>query len=421
MEEKIVSQNGVPVFCEFNQHLHSVKLGLYIKCGAMYETAENNGITHFFEHVIFRNINKLMGMKLYKLLDRNAVEFNAVTYKEFMNLYFVFSMESLDFVLEIFRHIFEEICLTPKEIETERNIIKSEIYEEDDKSSLGYSAEQEIWKKTTLTQTVLGTPTILNKITKRKLNIFRKWLFSSGDMFVYLTGNTNLKAAQSVADILSNSDITESAAIRLNTAPIPEGFADRRPSVTVKSGDCPRLQLCFDFFREEASSSELNILYDLLFRGDSCLFYSELTEKRGLIYSYTPILEEYCNIGNLRVGFDVKYQNIDEILSETVKIFNKVKTANIDIESCKAIYKRNCEQLLDDADNLNWDRAYYGHIADPECSTEERIRLYLSTDKARVSQIAQKIFTTERLTVAVKGKKTKISTEKIRQIMSGLK
>ena len=115
-------------------------------------------------------------------------------------------------------------------------------------------------------------------------------------MFVYLTGNTNLKAAQSVADILSNSDITESAAIRLNTAPIPEGFADRRPSVTVKSGDCPRLQLCFDFFREEASSSELNILYDLLFRGDSCLFYSELTEKRGLIYSYTPILEEYCNI-----------------------------------------------------------------------------------------------------------------------------
>ena len=90
MEEKIVSQNGVPVFSEFNQHLHSVKLGLYIKCGAMYETAENNGITHFFEHVIFRNINKLMGMKLYKLLDRNAVEFNAVTYKEFMNLYFVF-------------------------------------------------------------------------------------------------------------------------------------------------------------------------------------------------------------------------------------------------------------------------------------------------------------------------------------------
>ena len=129
----------------------------------------------------------------------------------------MFSTESLDFVLEIFRHIFEEICLTPKEIETERNIIKSEIYEEDDKSSLGYSAEQEIWKKTTLTQTVLGTPTILNKITKRKLNIFRKWLFSSGDMFVYLTGNTNLKAAQSVADILSNSDITESAAIRLNT------------------------------------------------------------------------------------------------------------------------------------------------------------------------------------------------------------
>lgn len=148
MEEKIVSKNGVPVFCEFNQHLHSAKLGLYIRCGAMYEEFKNNGITHFFEHVIFRNINKLMGMNLYKLLDRNAVEFNAVTYKEFMNLYFVFSTESLDFVLEIFEHIFEEICLTPHEIETERNIIKSEIYEEDDKSSLGYLAEQEIWKKT---------------------------------------------------------------------------------------------------------------------------------------------------------------------------------------------------------------------------------------------------------------------------------
>ncbi len=421
MEEKIVSKNGVPVFCEFNRHLHSVKLGLYIKCGAMYEEAENNGITHFFEHVIFRNINKIMGMKLYKLLDKNAVEFNAATYKEFMNLYFVFSSESLDFVLEIFGHIFEEIRLTPGEIETERNIIKSEIYEEDDKSSLSYSAEQEIWRKTPLTQTVLGTPTILNKITKRKLNLFRKWLFSSGDMFVYLTGNTDLKAAESVADILSRSDITEAAAKRLNAAPIPEAFANRSTSVTVKSGDCPRIQLCFDFFREEAQSSELNLLYDLLFRGDSCLFYSELTEKRGLIYSYTPILEEYCNIGNLRVGFDIKYQNIDEVLSESVKILNKVKTADIDIESCKSIYKRNCEQLLDDVDNLNWDRAYYGHISDPDCSTEERIRLYMTTDKARISQIAERIFRTERLTIAVKGKKSKINTEKIRQIMSGLK
>ena len=79
----------------------------------MYEEFKNNGITHFFEHVIFRNINKLMGMNLYKLLDRNAVEFNAVTYKEFMNLYFVFSTESLYFVLEILEHIFEEIFMNP--------------------------------------------------------------------------------------------------------------------------------------------------------------------------------------------------------------------------------------------------------------------------------------------------------------------
>ena len=421
MKEKIVSKNGVPVFCEFNQHLHSTKLGLYIRCGAMYEESKNNGITHFFEHVIFRNINKLMGMNLYKLLDRNAVEFNAVTYKEFMNLYFVFSTESLDFVLEIFEHIFEEICLTPHEIETERNIIKSEIYEEDDKSSLDYLAEQEIWKKTTLTQTVLGTPTILNKITKKKLNSFRKWIFSSGDMFVYLTGNADLKAAHLIADALSHADITESAAKRLNTAPVPEGFSDRSPSVVVKNGDCLRIQLRFDFFREEAQSAEMNLLYDLLFRGDSCLFYSELTEKRGLIYSYTPMLEEYCNIGNLRVGFDVKYQNIDAVLTETVKIFNKVKTADIDIESCKAIYKRNCEQLLDDADNLNWDRAYYGHIADPDYSPEERMQLYLKTSKLRISQIAQFLFRIDRLTVAVKGKKSKISAEKIKQIMNGLK
>ena len=88
MEEKrTVAKNGIPVYSFTNEKSHSFYISMFLKAGCMYEREDESGITHFLEHVVIRNINKLMDGRLYRELDKYGLEFNASTYSEMVQFY----------------------------------------------------------------------------------------------------------------------------------------------------------------------------------------------------------------------------------------------------------------------------------------------------------------------------------------------
>ena len=86
MEREHITPQGVSVFHDKNENIHSFCLCLYVRAGSLFETKENNGISHFFEHIVFKNIHYQMGENLYQTLDRCGLDFNASTYEEFLLL-----------------------------------------------------------------------------------------------------------------------------------------------------------------------------------------------------------------------------------------------------------------------------------------------------------------------------------------------
>ena len=46
-------KNGLAIVSEVMPHLHSVSLGVWVKCGSRFEEADKNGIAHFIEHLLF--------------------------------------------------------------------------------------------------------------------------------------------------------------------------------------------------------------------------------------------------------------------------------------------------------------------------------------------------------------------------------
>ena len=51
MENCRTTKNGVKIFTYKNEASHGFFISLFVKAGSMYENAEENGITHFFEHI----------------------------------------------------------------------------------------------------------------------------------------------------------------------------------------------------------------------------------------------------------------------------------------------------------------------------------------------------------------------------------
>ena len=93
-EHTIYSQNGIAIHTYKNPSLHSFYISLFVRAGSMYEREDENGITHFLEHAVIRNVNCLMGGELYRVLDTSGIEFNASTYSEMVQFYVSGATES---------------------------------------------------------------------------------------------------------------------------------------------------------------------------------------------------------------------------------------------------------------------------------------------------------------------------------------
>ena len=178
MEREHITPQGVSVFHDKNENIHSFCLCLYVRAGSLFETKENNGISHFFEHIVFKNIHYQMGENLYQTLDRCGLDFNASTYEEFIQFIITGAPAHFEEAAEILTGIFEPITLPEEVIDTERKRIKAEIREEDEESSLGYFTKKIAWKNTSLERTITGKKKTLDKIKGKQLRKFQKEVLS---------------------------------------------------------------------------------------------------------------------------------------------------------------------------------------------------------------------------------------------------
>src|SRR5437868_6626767 len=82
-----ILQNKMTVLMIPIDHTDTVGVGIYVKVGSRYETQENNGISHFLEHMMFKGTKNLPGNSISEKLDSVGASYNAETSYESTNYY----------------------------------------------------------------------------------------------------------------------------------------------------------------------------------------------------------------------------------------------------------------------------------------------------------------------------------------------
>lgn len=413
---------GVNIYSLKSPGLHSFCLCIYARGGVIYEDPKDNGISHFVEHIVFRNINMLMNGSLYDTLDDRGLTFTAATYKEFMQFCITGESSKLPLACDIITKLFEPLCpeLAKEEFELERDRIRAEIREYDEKASLDYLVKKSVWNGTSLSGMITGTLGSVSKITLSKCENERKKIFSSGNFFFYLTGNYDDGAISYLSDKISgySFDICEA---RENVCPIPSDFGKRSSEVLTKDSGYYMIEMCFDMDTERFSKPLRALFYDMMFAGENCRFFRELSENLGYIYSYDAKIEEYRNVGNLSISFEVEHKRLCDSLEACVRLFNGMKTDASGLSRAKVFYTDNACLALDNAEELNWTMAYENYILDERMkSVDDRIMLYDGVTEQQIKELAQNVFVPENLVIGIKGRKKKIDTEKVCDIMQKL-
>ena len=421
MTERSYKVNGIDLHSFLNPHLNSFCISVYVRAGSLFEDDSECGITHLLEHSIYRNIKKYYD-NLYELMSLHGLDMSATTYKEFV----VFSVEgpaeSFDLAADIILHVFDEISLDNEEFRLEKERIYAEIYESDEKNTVGYRFRKAVWNGTGVQKSTLGCCSGVEKISLKKLNSYRKKVFAKDNLFVYVTGNVKAKSIESLKNKLSDVEINNCSPDFENKVNSIGGFFNRDKNITVKSSDWTYIQIGFDVETQRYKSGVHALLYSVLFKGDSALFYNFMSEENALVYSYDATYEQYDDVSNLCFKFETDPQKIYQVFTAVAKMLDNLKNGKFNFEAFLNLEKFNCKRELDNVGNLNWFLAYYNHIlkSDGVDYTKEGCGIYDGIFKDEVVNAAKEIFKTSNMTIAMRGNKRKIDVDKIYEIMKSI-
>src|SRR5215831_3512109 len=151
--------NGVRVITEPMAHVRSVSVGIWIGTGSRRELAEQNGISHFIEHMLFKGTTRRTAEDIARSVDSIGGNLDAFTAKELV----CFNTKVLDQHLSLAFDVIADLVLHPlfreEDIGKEKGVILEEIKMEAD--SPDYLVHEifsaNFWKDHPLGKPILGT------------------------------------------------------------------------------------------------------------------------------------------------------------------------------------------------------------------------------------------------------------------------
>ncbi len=119
--------NGVRVVTEHMPGLGSASVGVWVNAGGRHETADQNGIAHFLEHMAFKGTKTRNALQIAEAIEDVGGYINAYTSREMTAYYARVLADDTGLALDVISDIVLNPMFEPREIEVERHVILQEI------------------------------------------------------------------------------------------------------------------------------------------------------------------------------------------------------------------------------------------------------------------------------------------------------
>src|SRR6202453_3659365 len=165
---RTVLPNGLLVLTESIPHVRSVSMGVWIDSGSRDESLDQNGISHFVEHMVFKGTTSRSAQQFAREVDSIGGNLDAFTGKE--NICFNIKVldENVAPALDLLGDLVLHPTFTPDDIAREQGVILEEIkMDEDNPDYLVHETfTQNFWKNHALGRPILGTAKTVSSFTQ---------------------------------------------------------------------------------------------------------------------------------------------------------------------------------------------------------------------------------------------------------------
>ena len=316
--------NGLRLIVKQLDGVFSVSSGILVGAGSRYEGAENNGISHFIEHMMFKGTEKRSAFEISDAIDSIGGQINAFTTKETTCYYAKSTAEHTERAVEVLADIFFNSVFDEKEMDKERGVIIEEInMTEDTPDDLCFDVLAEAhFGNRGLGATILGPSENIERFTRKDITDYMDAFYNAQNVVLCFAGKITFEEAEGLAERYFVPFFKNTPFIR------PQLTCDTFFTTKTKKKDIEQAHICMAFKGcryDGGDTTYYSLLNSALGGGMSSRLFQKVREELGLAYSVYSYVSAYADCGTLCTYAGVNPKNKDKALESILNEISAFK------------------------------------------------------------------------------------------------
>jgi predicted Zn-dependent peptidase len=409
--------NGIRVVGEENSFVRSVALGIWIKNGSIDENIENNGISHFIEHMMFKGTDKRTARDIADEMSEVGGRINAFTGKEYM-CYYAHTLDNhIDVALDVLSDMILNSAIREEDMEKEKGVITEEInmYEDSPEEIVHDLIQEEAYNNSPLGYNILGTKESVSSYTRDDILEYMKTHYIPENIVISVVGKFDF-------DEMFNKINNKFSVLEKKESKKRIENINYKKCFVTKDKDIEQVHLCMSFPSIAYESKEiyvLSILNTILGGGINSRLFQSIREDKGLAYSIYSYAETFSVAGMLNIYAAANPTQIEEVIEASIEEINKLLEEGIDEKELNKTKEQLKSNLIIGFENMNSRMSSYGKaklMIDRIKSQDEMIEGINAVNINNLREFAKKTFNFDEMSVALVGRHKDIDIERIKKI-----
>jgi predicted Zn-dependent peptidase len=409
--------SGERVISERVESVRSVSIGFWIGAGSRDETADNAGVSHFIEHLLFKGSSAYSAQQIAEIFDGLGGELNAATSREHTVVYCRVPDAHLATALEVMA----DMTFAPAfaELDAEREVVLEEIamYEDQPQELVHDLFSEAVFGGHALGRPVIGTADVISSIDRDAISGYHGSMYVGRNVVIAAAGNLEHDQLISLLGRVAG-DRGPAGARPVRSLLVKEPQPGLRFS-TKQTEQYHAVVGAPGISRSDRRRFAASILDAILGGSASSRLFQEIREKRGLAYAVYTFASQYTDTGLIGVYVGTREDNLAACLEITAEQIADVAAGNVrpdELARAKENLKGRIMLSMESTSN-RMSRLGRSLITDTELLTFERIFAEIEAVEAdAVAELAAVLLATERLSAAGIGPGEELFREAIGRI-----
>ena len=403
-----VLKNGLRIITVPMKDNPTATVLVLVEAGSKYENKNNNGISHFLEHMCFKGTtNRPTSMDISKELDGIGSHYNAFTSQEYTGYYAKADYKNLDKILDVVSDIYLNPIFLENEIEKEKGVIIEEInmyldlpkaVAQDEFLKLLYGDHPAGWN-------IAGPKENIKNMKRSDFIDYRNKHYVASATTVVVVGKINEKDVfKKVTKLFKDVGKwkKEGKEKVIESQKIPQA------TVFYKDTDQTHIILgtrSYDTYNKY--NPIIRLIVSVLSGGMSSRLFEKMRNEMGICYYVYADNDTFTDHGVFSVSAGVDSNRVKEAIIAILDELRKLKTELVgkeELEKVKQFLIGNLNLGLESSDSI---ASYYGHqeiMKKPLKKPEDIIKEIKAVTAEEIKFVAERIFKDEILNLSVVGK-----------------